>query len=102
VLIVQLPDPGIRVLPPLADCRDRGLDGRPVLGGQVVVLSRGGQEEEDLAEGVELELPVHPVAHLVGAARVSAQVIKTPLVGNSTTIGAVGRLQVRAVLHDSR
>jgi len=50
-----------------------------------------------LAESVELELLVHPVADLVGAPGVAGQVSEAALVGDRAAVDPVSRLQLRAV-----
>jgi hypothetical protein len=50
-----------------------------------------------LAESVELELLVHPVADFVGTPGVASQVRQTALVGDRAAVDPVGRLHLRAV-----
>jgi hypothetical protein len=57
---LDLPNPGVGVglAPAQLDCMDRGLDGPPAVGVEVVVAGRGGEQQQRFAEGVELELLV--------------------------------------------
>ena len=72
-MVVELPHAGVGVGPPFFDGLHRELGGLPVPGVQVIVAGRGREELQRLAQGVELELPVDPVANLVRAARVTGQ-----------------------------
>lgn len=71
--VVELPHAGIGVAPARLDGLDRGLGRPPVIDVQVIGAGGGGEEEERLAEGVELELLIDPVADLVGPAGVAAE-----------------------------
>ena len=73
-LIVDFPDPGVRFLPALGNCGRRYLGCLPAAGVQPVVPRGGSQQEQGLAERVELELPVDPVPDKIEAARVPGQV----------------------------
>ena len=68
-VVVELPEPGVRLAPALFDDVDGGLGGLPVVEVEVVVTGGGREEQERLTYHVELELMVDPVAHLVGARR---------------------------------
>ena len=60
---VDLPDSGVGVglAPALLDRIDRGLRGPPTVGVEVVVSGCGGEQQQRLAEGVQLKLLVDPV-----------------------------------------
>ena len=89
-LVLELPDAGIGLLPAGAD-RVRGDPGRaPGAGVEPPVPGGGGEQEQRLAEGVELELLVHPVADQVESAGVAGQV-ETALVGHLAAVHGVGR-----------
>ena len=65
---VDLPDPrvGVGLLPALLDRVGRDLGRAPAVGVEMVVAGGGGEQQQRLAEGVELELLVDPVADDVG------------------------------------
>jgi hypothetical protein len=58
--IVEFPDPGVRIVPPLADEIDDLPDGAIVVGAQVIMAAGRGVKLQDLTERVELELPAYP------------------------------------------
>ena len=60
-----------------------------------------GEQQQRLAEGVELELLVDPVADDVGAARVAGQ-LEPAFVGDGAAGDRVGGLERRAVVEQAR
>ena len=98
--LIDLPDAGVGITPPGLDGRDGCLDGSPVLGVQVVMTCSGGEEQQGLPQGVQLELPVDPVANLVGTAGVAGKVRKTAFVGDGASVDPVGGLQLGSVVKD--
>src|SRR5665213_4541324 len=92
---VDLPDPGVRVglAPAFGDRVDRDLGGTPAICLEMIISRGGGEQQQRLAEGVELELLVDPVAGDVRAARITRQ-LELMLVGYRAAGGGVGRLEV--------
>jgi hypothetical protein len=95
---LDLPDAGVGVwlLPALLDRVDRCLRRPPAVAVKVVVTSRLGEQQQRLAERVELKLLVHPIAHDVRAARVAGKV-ELALVGHLAARGRVGGLELGSV-----
>ena len=76
----QMPASGS--LPALAIASAADVGRAPAVGVEAVVPRRGGEQQQRLAEGVELELLVGPVADDVAAAGVAGQ-LELPLVGHA-------------------
>ena len=68
---LELPDPGVWLAPARLDCGGRDFRGVPAVDVEAVVPGGSGEEQQRLAEGVELELLVDPVADDVRAAGVT-------------------------------
>ena len=83
-------------LPALLDRGGGDLGRPPAVGVEVVVAGGRGEQQQRLAERVELKLLVDPVADDVGAAGVARQV-ELALVGHRAAVDGVGGLQLRAV-----
>ena len=71
---LELPDPGVGLAPARRDRLGGDLGGAPAVGVEPVVTRGGGEQQQRLAEGVELELLVDPVARDGGAAGVAGQI----------------------------
>jgi hypothetical protein len=99
--VVELPDPGVRLAPSRLDRRGGGLGRVPPVSVESALRGRGGERQERLAEGVELVLPVDPVAgdrRAAGAAwqRPTARVRVTGVAGGGR------RLELRDALGPCR
>ncbi len=70
---IELPDARLGLRPALPDGVDRHLHRLPAVGLEAVASRCGGEEQQRLAEGVELELRIHVVADDVAAAGVARQ-----------------------------
>jgi len=93
---LELPDAGVRLKPAGADRVDGDLGRTPVFDVQAVACCRRSQQEQDLAEVVQLELVVDPVAGHVPSSGVPHQVDRV-LVGHSAPGDRISRLERRAV-----
>ena len=69
----DLPDPVLLLLGAFGDGLDGQLGGVPAVGVEPVLRGGVGQEEENLAEEIELKLISDPVADDIGAAGVAGQ-----------------------------
>jgi hypothetical protein len=99
--VVELPDPGVG-LPPAGLDRGGGGRGRaPPVGVEAVQFGGGREQQQRLAEGVELMLLVDPVAGDRPPARV-ARKRQHALVGEVTAGDGVGGAQTRPVLEQPR
>lgn len=74
VTIVQFPDTGIGILPAVLDGGYSGGDGLVMIAAEVVMAGGDGEQQQCLAEGVELELGIDVVADDVVPAAVAGQV----------------------------
>ena len=97
----QLPDAGVRRLPPFLDDPHGDVDGAPPVLGQLAAAPGRCHELEDFAESVQLELPVHPVARLVRPARIAAQPRELLLTGHPPAADEIGGLEVRTVREEA-
>lgn len=99
--VVEFPDSRVGFVPPQGDGIGRDLSGPPAVCVQAVVPVGGGEQEQCLAEDVQLELLVDPVADPVVAAWVAAQP-EGALVGDQATGDGVRGCRVRTVLMQAR
>jgi hypothetical protein len=99
-LVVDFPDPGICLSPALG--YRTGCDlGRLLAAGVKPALPGGRREQEQcLAERVELELPVDPVADQVEAAGIAGQV-QPALVGHPAAADGIGLRKPRPIRMES-
>src|SRR5581483_3508677 len=96
VVGIKLPDPGVWLTPAARDRLGCGLSGAPAVGVDAVVVGGRREQQERLAEGVQLKLLIDPVADRVAAPGVARQ-IELELVGDAVASGRVGRPQLGAV-----
>ena len=98
--VVDLPDPGICVLPPLRNGISRNL--RRLLTAEVEAIEAGSRSEEQecFAEGIELELLVDVVADKVKPSRIAGQV-DAMLIGNRRPVSPVGGGEHGAIIEEA-
>jgi hypothetical protein len=94
--VIDFPYSGVVFLPALRDRPGGDLSRPPAARFQPVVPGRGGEQQQRLTQGIELELAVHPVADQVESAGVPGQV-EPALVGHPAAVDGVGRGHCGAV-----
>src|SRR5581483_5456593 len=94
---VELPDPGVGLAPAVLDHVGRGLRRPPAFALETVVTAGGREQQQRLAERIELELVIHRVADDVLRARIAGK-LELPLVRDAAARGGVRGLQLRTVL----
>ncbi|GAA3481977.1 hypothetical protein GCM10018966_065090 [Streptomyces yanii] len=88
-VVVEFPDPGVRLPVAGGDRVGGGERGVPAVGVEPVVAGGGGEQQQAFAEDIELELAVDAVADDIEAARVAGQV-EPALVGHRGPGDGVG------------
>ncbi|PQM49466.1 hypothetical protein C1Y40_00316 [Mycobacterium talmoniae] len=97
VAVVQFPDSRLGLLPPRLDRGRHQVNCSPPVGRKAVGAGGGRQQLQRISEGVELELAVHPVSGLIGAAGVAGQVERR-FIGHRAAGSGVGGFEVGSVV----